>query len=40
MKSADHINIDGFKHVSYHITALSEEEAVEYAKEKFGEYGS
>ena len=35
MKSADHINIDGFKHVSYHITALSEEEAVTKSESYF-----
>ena len=35
MKSADHINIDGFKHVSYHITNLSEEEAVTKSESYF-----
>ena len=35
MKSADHINIDGFKHVSYRITALSEEEAVTKSESYF-----
>ena len=35
MKSADHINIDGFKHVSYQINALSEEEAVTKSESYF-----
>ena len=35
MKSADHINIDGFKHVSYRITTLSEEEAVTKSESYF-----
>jgi nitroreductase len=35
MKSADHINIDGFKHISYRITALSEEEAVTKSESYF-----
>ena len=35
MKSADHINIDGFKHVSYRINALSEEEAVTKSESYF-----
>ena len=35
MKSADHINIDGFKHVSYRITVLSEEEAVTKSESYF-----
>ena len=35
MKSTDRINIDGFKHVSYHITNLSEEEAVTKSESYF-----
>jgi iodotyrosine deiodinase len=35
MKSTDRINIDGFKHVSYHITNLSEEEAVNKSESYF-----
>lgn len=35
MKSADHINIDGFKHISYRITALSEEEVVTKSESYF-----
>ena len=35
MKSSDRINIDGFKHVSYHITNLSEEEAVTKSESYF-----
>jgi iodotyrosine deiodinase len=35
MKSTDSINIDGFKHVSYHITNLSEEEAVTKSESYF-----
>jgi len=35
MKSTDRINIDGFKHVSYRITTLSEEEAVTKSESYF-----
>jgi len=35
MKFTDRINIDGFKHVSYHITNLSEEEAVTKSESYF-----